>query len=72
MMRLDMVLEIGLFEKLLQKVLLIGRLKSEIKIYGDDREMRVVMIMIIEIKNIQDRDHVQEVIMFQVYESGIN
>jgi hypothetical protein len=44
----------------------------QIIIYGEGHEIIKEIIMIIEIKNILDSDHVQKVIMFQVNENGVN
>jgi hypothetical protein len=41
-------------------------------IYGDEYEIIVIIIMTMAIKNILDNDLVQEVIMYQVFENGVN
>jgi hypothetical protein len=70
-----MVQVIGLMKRdyiMLFKMLMIIGQNLLIIIYGDEIEIIKITIMIMVIINILDSDHVQEVIMYLVYENGIS
>jgi hypothetical protein len=66
-----MVQVIGLIKRNIFMVMLIGQ-NLLIIICGDEIEIIPVIILIMVIKNILDNDLVQEVIMYQVFENGVN